>query len=197
MKAAVAGLVSKKFESGVNPADFREWMAAEQRRIYMLCFRLLRSSDEADSATQDVFLKAYKVLRRQEKAAIDTPAGWLTRVAVNTCLDRLRSKRWLFWRNRVPHKNEQEILRLAPATGPNQEGAILALERAYRLRMALNRLSRRQRSVFLLRHEEDCSLEEIGNILGLGVGTVKAHMFRALEKLREELRDLYGKQALE
>ena len=55
----------------------------------------------------------------------------------------------------------------------------------------MERLSTRQRAVFTLRHYEDMSLEEIGQILGLEVGTVKAHMFRAVGKLREELRDLY------
>ena len=50
----------------------------------------------------------------------------------------------------------------------------------------------RQRVVFALRHYEDKSLEEIGQILGLDIGTVKAHMFRAVAKLRDELRDLYG-----
>ena len=45
--------------------------------------------------------------------------------------------------------------------------------------------------MFTLRHFEEMSLEEIGEILGLDVGTVKAHMFRAVSKLRDELRDLY------
>ena len=60
-----------------------------------------------------------------------------------------------------------------------------------RLEMALGRLSARQRAVFTLRHYEGRSLEEIATLLGLDVGTVKAHMFRAVSKLREELRDLY------
>ena len=45
--------------------------------------------------------------------------------------------------------------------------------------------------MFTLRHYDDLSLEEIGELLGLDVGTVKAHMFRAVSKLRGELRDLY------
>ena len=61
-----------------------------------------------------------------------------------------------------------------------------------RLNKALGRLSPRQRMVFSLRHFEDLSLEEIGDILGLDVGTVKAHMFRAISKLRVDLKDLYG-----
>ena len=61
-----------------------------------------------------------------------------------------------------------------------------------RLAAALERLSVRQRAVFSLKHFEDRTLEEIGTILGLDTGTVKAHLFRAVTKLRNELRDLYA-----
>lgn len=197
MKAAAVGLVNEKFQTSVEQADFGTWMALEQRRVYLLCLRMLHSSDEADSATQDVFIKAYRALGRQEKEAILSPARWLTRVTVNTCLDRLRSKRWRFWEKRASYMDEQAILHLTPAAGPNQEDALLAREIMRRLGIALQKLSVRQRFVFVLRHEEDFSLGEIGEILGLDVGTVKAHMARAVRKLREELRDLYGKTTLE
>ena len=197
MKAAAAELVNERVQMDAKPSDFATWMALEQRRIYLLCLRMLRCSDEADSATQDVFLKAYRALLRQEKEALESPARWLTRVAVNACIDRLRSRRWLLWQRRAPLDDEEAILRLTPATGPNQEDALLAREITRRLGMALEKLSLRQRSVFVLRHDEDCSLEEIGKILGIDVGTVKAHMARAIKRLREELRDLYGRKTLE
>lgn len=192
MNAAAAERGKKKAGADAKLADFGDWMAAEQRRIYLLCLRMLRSRDEADSATQDTFIKAYRVLARRKKNAIEEPAKWLTRVAVNTCLDRLRSKRWAFWQRRISQDDELVILRSARETGPNQVNELLASEIMRRLNLALERLSLRQRSVFLLRHEEGYTLEEIGEILKLDVGTVKAHMARAVQKLREELRDLYG-----
>ena len=66
-------------------------------------------------------------------------------------------------------------------------------EKIRRLNQSLNQLSVRQRTVFILRHEEGKRLEEIAEILGIDVGTVKAHMARAVAKLREELRDLYAR----
>ena len=68
---------------------------------------------------------------------------------------------------------------------------IFAREIAKRLQSAVARLSLRQRSVFTLRHYEDRSLADIAEILNLDLGTVKVHLFRATEKLREELHDLY------
>ena len=171
-------------------ANFAGWMASEQRRVFLLCLRMLGDSDEADTATQDVFLKAYRALEKQENG-IDDLTRWVTRIAVNTCLDKLRSRRWQFWRKRPNAEDEEVILAMAPAQAPDAEDKLYAQEIGARLQAALERLSERQRAVFTLRHYEDMSLEEIATLLGLDVGTVKAHMARALAKLREDLRDLY------
>lgn len=177
--------------SAVLVADFSAWMASHQRRVYALCQRLLQDSDEADSATQDVFLKAYQALKRDESRELDDAGRWLTRIAVNTCLDRLRSRKWQFWRRRPSALDETAVLSLARSKAPEAEDHYFASQISLRLTAALSRLSARQRAVFVLRHYDHKSLEEIGTLLGLDVGTVKAHMFRAVSKLREELRDLY------
>ncbi len=172
-------------------ADFSGWMLAEQRRVYLLCQRMLCDPDEADSATQDVFLKAYKAL--QEKAGeIEDPGRWLTRIAVNTCLDRLRSRRWQFWRKRPKAEDEEVILGMSPAPGPDAEDLVFSRQIGARLAEAVARLPGRQRAVFTLRHFENRSLEQIAGLLGLEIGTVKAHMARAVAKLRVELMDLYA-----
>jgi RNA polymerase sigma-70 factor (ECF subfamily) len=177
-------------EAVAHPRDFDAWLQAEQRRVFLLCFRLLGERDEADTVTQDVFLKAYRALS-PGAAEVADPARWLTRVAVNACLDRLRSRRWRFWRQRPAPDDEQAILALARDRGPSAEDRVFAAEISRRLAVALDGLSPRQRSIFILKHSEDRSLEEIADILKLDVGTVKSHMARALVKLRIELRELY------
>lgn len=171
--------------------DFDSWMESEQRRVYSLCQHMLQDRDDADSASQDVFFKAYQALKKGDGAQLDDPARWLTRIAVNTCLDRLRSRKWQLWRRRPSPEDERLILGMAPSTAPGAEAHCFASEIRDRIEKALERLSARQRAVFTLRHYQDLSLEEIGGLLGLDVGTVKAHMFRAVSKLRVELRDLY------
>ena len=175
-------------------ARFPSWMAGEQRRVFLLCLRMLGDADEADSAAQDAFFKAYQSLEKQS-CEVDDPARWLTRIAVNTCLDRLRSKRWLFWRKRPSSEDEAIILSLAATREPDAEDRMFAVEVSQRLEAGLDCLSPRQRAVFTLRHYEDQSLEEIAGNLGLDVGTVKAHLSRALTKLRRELQDLYDLSA--
>jgi RNA polymerase sigma-70 factor (ECF subfamily) len=190
MRLMAEPLVAGQVDTGLL-RDFGSWMTQEQRRVYALCRRMLQDPDEADSATQDVFLKAYQAIQRDGGKDLDDPARWLSKIAVNTCLDRLRSKKWQIWRRRPAPEDEAFILSMTPSTSPEAEDRYFAGQISGRLAAALGRLSARQRAVFTLRHYEEMSLEEIGQILGLDVGTVKAHMFRAVNRLREELRDLY------
>lgn len=182
-------------EAVAHPRDFDAWIQAEQRRVFLLCFRLMGERDEADTVTQDVFLKAYAAMVSPGTGEVAEPARWLTRVAVNACLDRLRSRRWRFWRQRPAPDDEQAILAVARDRGPSAEDQVFAAQIRRRLAAALGGLSPRQRSIFVLKHYEDLSLEEIADLLRLDVGTVKSHMSRALFKLRTELRDLYWSTA--
>jgi RNA polymerase sigma-70 factor (ECF subfamily) len=191
------GVMAEKIEgeacSGLDLRSFGTWMASEQRRVFLLCRRFLQDADEADSATQDVFLKAYRALakRSEDSEELDNPAKWLTRIAVNTCLDKLRSKSWKLWQRRPAPQDEEIILQMAPGTDPDAERLLFAKQIQQRLETAQAKLSERQRAVFALRHYEAMALEEIAAVLKLDVGTVKAHLFRALTKMREELKDLY------
>jgi RNA polymerase sigma-70 factor (ECF subfamily) len=83
---------------------------------------------------------------------------------------------------------------MAPSGLPDAERSVISREIVERLERALDKLSSRQRAAFTLRHYEDRSLAEIAGILDLDVGTVKVHLFRAVEKLREELHDLYFRE---
>jgi RNA polymerase sigma-70 factor, ECF subfamily len=196
MKAAAAVMGTGEAPAQMIPMEFGNWMLAEQRRIYLLCLKVLRNPDEADSATQDVFFAAFKALEKPNGEPIQEPAKWLTRVALNTCYDCLRSKRWKFWQKRASGEDEETVFRQRPAAGLSPEEVLIGREIHSRIRASLHRLSAKQRMVFVLRFEEEYSLSEISEALGLDLGTVKAHMARAVKKLREELRGLYVGQAL-
>lgn len=192
MMGVMAGQLSAQVQVSPAVSDFGSWMAAEQRRIFVLCYRMLQDRDEADMAAQDAFLKAYRAVSKDDGEQPDDPGKWLTRIAVNTCLDRLRSRSWKFWKRRVSSQDEDTILLMTRATAPTAEDLVFARQIRKRMREALDQLSPRQRVVFLLRHYEDRRLEEIAEILDLDLGTVKAHMARALAKLRGLLADLYS-----
>src|ERR1700733_2285679 len=121
-------LAANVHTSPVGISDFGSWMAAEQQRIFLICRRLLQDAEEADSATQDVFLKAYKALNKQRAGPdeLDNPGKWVTRIAVNTCLDRLRSKSWKLWQRRPSPEDEDLILQMTPGLAPDAESQLFA-----------------------------------------------------------------------
>jgi DNA-directed RNA polymerase specialized sigma24 family protein len=127
MKSVGALSAEEKMELIEQKIDFDALVAGEQKRVFVLCLRLLRDRDEADSATQDVFVDAYRTMENPRKRAIKEPAKWLTRVALNTCYDRLRSRRWRFWQRHSSNADAEAQLRFLPAMGPNQEDTAAAL----------------------------------------------------------------------
>ena len=192
MMSAMADQLEGEVRARANLSDFGSWMTSEQRRIFLLCRRMLQDEDEADSATQDVFLKAYRALNgREDSPEFDNLGKWVTRIAVNTCLDRLRSKSWKMWQKRPAPQDEEVILQMTPGRLPDAERQLFSKEIQQRLENALTKLSDRQRAVFALRHYDAMPIDEIAEVLKLDTGTIKAHLFRALSKLREELKDLY------
>jgi DNA-directed RNA polymerase specialized sigma24 family protein len=74
------GVMADRLAAGAGSlADTREfgsWMASEQKRIFLLCRRMLDDPEDADSATQDTFLKAWQVLKRPEVKDLVDPLGW-------------------------------------------------------------------------------------------------------------------------
>ena len=113
------------------PFDFDTWMRGEQKRVFLLCLRIMRDRDEADMAAQDSFLKAYRQLFSEENripvertanalCAVNDLSRWITRVAVNTCLDRLRSRTWNLARQHLqlqPRRCQAVLQRLEDTAG--------------------------------------------------------------------------------
>ncbi len=185
-----ANAVAKAHPAGAQAlARLEELVASHQKRIFGLALRLLGDADEAATATQDCFVRAFRALATCPGDETGRQR-WLLRLCTNLCLDRLRSRKWRWWRQRLGLEAFERDEAPSPLRSPERE--LLGRELAGRLEQALGRLSPRQRAVFVLRHYEGLALEGIANQLGLRIGTVKAHLARATESLREELREFYG-----
>jgi RNA polymerase sigma-70 factor (ECF subfamily) len=153
-------------------------------------FRFLLSSthdpDLSETLTQECFLKAHRNWGsfRGESSAMT----WLMRIAINLQKDHWRNRRLQFWRQTQIHAvNLDEASEWLPSGERSQEQQLLAKERVRQVSQAVQELSERQRTVFLLRYVEELELSEIARSTGLNEGTVKAHLSRAVSKVRERL----------
>jgi RNA polymerase sigma-70 factor (ECF subfamily) len=115
---------------------------------------------------------------------------WLMRIAINLQKDHWRNRRMQFWRHtRANAVDLDEAGEWLPSGERTAEQQMLARERVQQVWKAMEGLSERQRTVFLLRYVEEQELSDIASFTGLSEGTVKAHLSRALGKVRAELRE--------
>jgi RNA polymerase sigma-70 factor (ECF subfamily) len=113
---------------------------------------------------------------------------WLMRIAINLQKDHWRNRRMQFWRHtRTNSVDLDEASEWLPSGERSVEQQLLAKEQVKRVWKAVEDLSERQRSIFLLRYVEEQDLGEIAQVTGLSEGTVKAHLSRALKKVRAEV----------
>jgi RNA polymerase sigma-70 factor (ECF subfamily) len=148
----------------------------------------VRDPDEADTLTQECFLRAYRSWGRfRGECSMST---WLTRIAINLARDAARNRRKGFWRRLLSLHGEREDSPAIDAAGrgASPEQALLAREELAVVWEAVNRLPEQQKTVFLLRFVEEMPLEEIAETLEIETGTVKSHLSRAVNALRKKRR---------
>lgn len=162
--------------------EFRAIVEAHQSRVYSIAFRILNDSGLAEEVSQDVFLTLYRDLDRMESD--DHVTAWLRKVAVHRALDAHRRRA-----SRVDYAAE-EFEEQRVVLPMNHDG--LAFDSLYsgrdsgigRMQQLVASLPAVQKSVVLLRYQEDMLPAEISEALSMPLATVKSHLQRALKLLR-------------
>jgi RNA polymerase sigma-70 factor (ECF subfamily) len=155
-----------------------------QRKIYRVAYAIVRDEVEADTVTQDTFIQAFTHLARfQGRSEFET---WLTRIAINQSRDTLRRRRFVsIFISSDEDDSRPFVEPVDDRPGPERE--LMTRQLRVAIERAERKLSAQQLVIFRLRHYEDRPLQEIAEILGLRAGTVRAHLFRAIHKIRKEL----------
>jgi RNA polymerase sigma-70 factor (ECF subfamily) len=144
-----------------------------QRDIYRLCYRYVNNHEDANDLVQEVFLRAWRAIGRfRGQSRFST---WLYRIAVNACLN-FRAAR------RTPTRELPDTL---ADPGLPASDRILREEKARRVREAVGRLPEKQRATLILKVYHELTHQEVADVLGSTVGTVKANLFHALGNLRK------------
>jgi RNA polymerase sigma-70 factor (ECF subfamily) len=167
--------------------EFSSIVQSHRPQIFRFLLASTRDYDLAETLTQECFLKAHRNWSgfRGDSSAMT----WLMRIAINLQKDHWRNRRMQFWRLTQTNSVElDEAGEWLPSGERSAEQKLLAREQVAHVWQAVKGLSERQRTVFLLRYVEEQELSEIARATGLSEGTVKAHLSRALAKVRTELR---------
>jgi RNA polymerase sigma-70 factor (ECF subfamily) len=159
-------------------AAFDQLMRQNQRLVLATALHMLGSLEDAQDASQEVFLKLYRNLGKLERA--DNIPAWLYRVTVNVCHDVGRKRR--------PTASVEEAEAVAASDPPD------AGDRRRALMLSLRRLSERERAAVVLRDLEGLSTEEVARAMGSSEATVRSQISQARVKMREFLERYFRRR---
>ncbi len=172
-----------------------------QRRVYSLALHYCRDAHDAEDLSQEVWLKAFKSVGKfRGEASFYT---WLRQIVINTFLNRQREMSYMTGHERT--KVRMEELKAADDGGADSvkarerfvepEGRLHQSILVGRVMQALGELTPPQRLIFLLKHREGMTYQEISEALGCSTGAVKKSLFRTVLKLRASLHIEAGQAA--
>jgi len=168
---------------------FRLLVERHTRSIYGVAYRMTGNQQDAEEILQETFLRAYKSLHRFElRSSFST---WLYRIAVNRSLDFLKAKKMTdaYQITDNPQSGEEHEIQI-PATDPGPDRLLLSAEARQKIAKAIGLLSPAERVAFTMRHMEGKSIEEISKALNVRTSAAKNSIFRAVQKIREQLEPL-------
>lgn len=158
-----------------------------ERRIFNLALRMLEDRDEAAEAAQEVFLSAYRNIRRfRQDARFST---WLYRIAVNQCISKLRKRPPGVHVSLDSNERDSGIVAQLPPTESHERDFLIEETRA-RVRKALATLGPEQRAVLELKFYQDLTFEQIAEIIPAPLSTIKSRLYTGLEMLKSRLGSL-------
>ncbi len=173
-------------------AAFEEVVKANQSRVYNVCWSFLQQKDDAEDMAQEVFIHFYqKIGQFGQQSELTT---WLYRLAVNKCLEALRSrkrkKRWALlsslWRE------SGEAIEIPDFNHPGL--ALENQERAQLLLSQIERLPKNQKIAFTLHKMESLSYSEISVVMKTSISAVESLIHRAKQQLKKSLHMYYSKE---
>ena len=175
-----AAAVDDALLSGLRAGDsaaFEQLYLDFAGSIYNICLRILRSQQDAEDVTQEVFIKAFKRLPGSADDLRLRP--WLNRVAINACYDHLRARR--------PHA---DLDAAADVPSSPRLDSFEQAELGQVLEETLGSLSLDHRTVLLLKDVQGLTQKEIAGVLGVSNSATEARLFRAREAFRRTYAEL-------
>ena len=186
-------LLVDRFKSG-DEAAFNEMVSRYWDRIYGMVHQLLRNQQDAEEVTQDAFIRAHRgLVNFRGDAAFST---WLYQIATNLA----RNRYWYWWRRKrdktvsfdqpVSDDNSTPLSEVFATEAETPGDITVTQELVDHIAVGMEKISAKHREILILRNVKNMAYEEIAEVLGISVGTVKSRIARA----RESLRDVIGEE---
>jgi RNA polymerase sigma-70 factor (ECF subfamily) len=179
-----------KAQSGDESA-FNELVCRYDRSVLSIALKYVNDRDDAKDIYQEVFLRVFRGLKKfQFKSEFST---WLYRITTNVCLTFIRSgkKHTMMRIDNDMETDYVDNITGADSESNSPESFLLRNEITDNVNEALEKLSPKQKMIFILKHYEGYKIREISEMLNSSEGTIKKYLFEANHKLRVHLSELY------
>jgi RNA polymerase sigma-70 factor (ECF subfamily) len=180
-----------------DEAAVRAIIQANNRRLYRLARGILRNDSEAEDVVQETYVRAFTSLA--DFRGDSSLATWLSRIAINEALGRLRRQRpGVEWTSLPPGTLEAQIIQFPLSSAADDpEKSMAQREIQHLVEHAIDELPEALRLVFITRVIEGMNVEETAEILGLKPETVKTRLHRARSMLRDNVENKIGPVVME
>lgn len=163
---------------------FEALVLTYEKKVLNMCWYILQNKEEAEDATQDIFLTIYQSISRfKGDSKLST---WIHRITLNKCLEYIRKakrKKRFGIHQRIDIAFSDQTIDL----DKNPEQALMQKERTYVFLNAVQQLSENQRIAYTLHHMEEFSYKEISESMNLSLSAVESLIFRAKQQLKQQL----------
>ena len=181
----------ERIQSGDQDA-FKDLVEKYQRKVYSICYGMLKDSESSMDVSQEVFIKVYRYIGKFNRES--SFYTWLYRITVNMCIDHIRKNsrvKKVEYDDSLSHDGEVEgEEHILPSTlGLHPDKVYGRKELRQKMLEALETLSEKHRTILILREVEGLSYEEMADVLNISKGTVMSRLYHARRYFQEAIKD--------
>lgn len=148
-------------------------------KLYRIAYSYVKNKDDALDIIQEAIYKGYKSYHKVKQPEYEKT--WITKIVINTAIDFIK-------KNKNVISIDKSFIENAADLGNNY---ISNIEEKLAVERALQNLNEKQRAVVILKYFEDMKLDEIADILNVPISTIKSILYRTLEKMKIDLKEVY------
>lgn len=167
---------------------FRQLVEKYQRRVYSICYGMLKNADDSMDVSQEVFVKVYRYLEKFNFQS--TFYTWLYRITVNMCIDHIRKNQRVKnveYDDGIAREDSDHVM--PSQLGLNPDKVYGQKELREKMLVALESLGEKHRTILILREVDGLSYEEIAEVLNISKGTVMSRLFHARRYFQEAISE--------
>jgi len=176
-----------------NKEAMRALFDDNKKRIFHLAYQYVKNAEDAEDILQDTFIKTFNSLDKYDNQVGSSFSTWLYRIGINCSIDYLR-------RNKKSKDTDgmDDFSNIASHNDDsNPEYKSLIKEAREKIEVFLNRLSAKQRMIFILKHYQQLTTKEIAECMNCSEGSIKKQLFRAVGEMKKHFKNFFTENSYE